>query len=121
MNVTLEEIEEQYIEKSAKLLELIERREGLIKILKQVSPTKTTEVRNLIADCDRLIEHTEQILELSKKQKEQLLVLQESENRLVQMTERIKPEFLKYVAENYPEKLDEMEELFTEEISEESH
>lgn len=121
MAQTLEEVEKNHVRESAKLLELIDKRAVLVNALKLAAPSKIKMVQQAISDMDKLIGRKEEILELIEEQKAQLLLLKKNENELVDMMERIKPEFLKYILEHHPEKLAEMEDLFCDKIDSDTH
>lgn len=118
---TLEEIEARYRLESDKLLKFIQRGSELTEILKFATTKHIKSVRIAISRNDKLIEETEKILELLENQRVEALKLKESETKLILMMEKMKPDFLKFLAENHPEKLDELEDLFCVEIESENH
>ncbi len=101
----------EYNRECAKLIELTERREEMINLLKIAKPSKIVEIREVIPRLDRLIKQTEEIIELSFE-----LVRHKRDHvrrcrRLEAMMEIILPELRKHLAENAPEKLEQLEAM----------
>jgi hypothetical protein len=119
--ISLEEIDRQYREAYATLLDRIAKRDEMKSLLKIAKPAKIAPLRDVIARFDKIIENVEQELELLTEMRRSRIELDERYEKLAQDMERMKPEFLTYIAENHPEKLAEMESLFGDEDSSKTH
>lgn len=119
--VSLEEIDRQYQESAALLLDRIAKRDELKSLLKIATPFKIAALREIISRFDKSIDSIEQELELIDKMRIQRLELDKNLEELEAMTEKMKPEFLDYVAKHHPDRLAEMEALFSNEDSSKSH
>lgn len=104
---------EVYEKECAKLLAKVSQRDELVKLLKIARPEKLGELRASIAKLDAFIAHTEEIIAMHYDiyQKRQDLWKQETE--LLAISEAIRPELLKYVAQHNPERLEELEAMFS--------
>lgn len=115
-----EEVQEaiaKYQESSDKLLEIIARRDKMKELLKIAQPSKVADVRKCIADCDDLIEKTEKIMEIELELIEQNRDLVRRSKRMEAFLDVAEPEFLKYIAENKPEKLEEVKAMLSDDKS----
>lgn len=113
--ISLEEIDRQYREAYAILLDRIAKRDEMKSLLKIAKPAKILPLRNAVARLDKIIENIEQELDLLTEMRRRRIELDERYEKLAQDMERMKPEFLTYIAEHHPEKLAEMESLFSDE------
>ena len=115
--ISLEEIDRQYRETAATLLERIAKRDELKTLLKIAKPAKIAPLRELLAQLDKIIEMIENELENLVKMREKRLEVDARNDELMATVDKIKPEFLAHIAEHHPEKLKEMKELFDDEDS----
>jgi len=102
------EMTDEYKDISAKLLELVEIREHLIKELKTAPPEKILELREGISLCDDAIEAAESYLEVEVELYRKGVKLDakiEEANRMNAIIDEKLPE---YVAKHQPEKLEEI-------------
>lgn len=99
---------ENYERESATLLELIEKREETVKLLKLATKERTAQVREVIAELDELIERTEQIVAMQYDLYLQRIDLLKQYIEAAEMTEKIQPELLQYLAENNPEAYEQL-------------
>ena len=104
---------EKYEQESAKLLEVLARRDRMIKLLKLATQPKIPMVRKAISRLDDIIEKTENIIEIAYKTYQLRQDLWRNDMELMAMCDAIKPELLKHVAENNPEKLEELEAMLS--------
>lgn len=104
---------EKYEQESAKLLEYLARRDEMIKLLKLATRPKIPMVREAIGELDEIIERTENIIAIAYKAYELRQQLWRDDMKLMAMCDAIKPELLKHVAENNPEKLEELEAMLS--------
>ena len=112
---SLEEIEAEYLKFSNILIGEIKQREELRGLLKIAKPEEIAEIRKRIAFFDKSIENSEQYLESLEQIRAARAKLDTRERGLFEIMEKMKPDLLKYIAENHPEKMAEMEELFVKE------
>jgi hypothetical protein len=94
---------EEYKKESETLLFHLQEREEMTRLLKIAHPSKVSEIREVIAGLDHLIERTEKIMQiiLEKYQLEQ-----EAEEHYLKVQAKMDkalPELLAYLAEHNPE------------------
>lgn len=104
---------ERYEEESRNLLELTKRREEAAKLLKMETKERVAGVIKLIGKIDEAIEHTEEIVELTYRIYQKRIEQWKRVTELMATTEIIKPLLLQHIAENNPEKYDEVEALLS--------
>lgn len=102
----------EYEKEAANLLERIEKRDEMAALLKVAKPSKIAGIREVVSRMNRGIEQTEILLELRAQAVEQRRDLDGQYRQLDETLNLIKPEFLKHIAEQHPEKLAEMTALF---------
>lgn len=95
------------------LLDRIAKRDETVGLLRIAKPSKIAPLRELISLLNTNIERTEEILAMIAKQ----IALERKADRdyrkAVEMADKIRPEFLKYIAEHRPEKLEELEAMLS--------
>lgn len=119
--ISLEEIDRRYAELTAVLLDRIRKRDEMIALLKIAKPAKISAIREVAARFDKLIEMIEAELQSFVEMRRKRIEIDENYEKLDAMMEKMKPEFLAYIAEQKPEKLEEMKLLFSGEDSIQSH
>ncbi|MBX7173554.1 MAG: hypothetical protein K1X72_21480 [Pyrinomonadaceae bacterium] len=95
MNENLKEIEEQVRQESVKLLQYIERRDKVLGILKYAPVSQRENIYQAINKLDKVIEDTEDILEILKKKYLRTLEIMESDNKLAETMDKIIPDLLR--------------------------
>ncbi|MBS1792452.1 MAG: hypothetical protein JSS81_01290 [Acidobacteria bacterium] len=95
------------------LLDLIERRDDLRRLLKIAQPQWIGPAREAIARVDDCIERTEVIMDLERQLYEETIKAEEEEARLAEMAEGIIDELRDHVARNNPEKLELLEAILS--------
>jgi hypothetical protein len=98
----------EYKDISAKLLDLVEIREQLIKELKIAPPEKILELREGISLCDTTIESAEKYLEVEVELYRKGVKLDEKLEEAARMNALIDEKLPAYVAKHKPEKLEEI-------------
>jgi hypothetical protein len=97
------ETTEEYQEESAKLFELLQRRDKMRELLKIAQPDKIAEVRRVIANLDSIIKQTEEIMEMIAKTHQKELELDKEYEELDRMNKIIEPLLLAHLKEHNPE------------------
>jgi len=97
------ETTDEYQKETAKLFELIQRRDEMHGLLKIAQPSKIAEVRRVIANLDGLIKQTEEIMEMVAAKYRLEIEAEKQDAVTMAMTEAILPELLAYLAEHNPE------------------
>ncbi len=103
MSEEIDKIDEDYQEEAASLLERIERREEMRELLKVAAPSKIPAIRAYIAKLDKIIEETEEIMEVLVKKRRLQAELEQEYEELDKMNKAIEPELLAYLEKNNPE------------------
>ena len=93
----------EYKEETAKLFELIQRRDEMRGLLKIAQPSKIAEVRKVIANLDNLIKETEGIMEIIARKHRMQIEYDKQCEELDKTVDAILPELLAYLAEHNPE------------------
>ncbi len=103
MNENLKEIEEQVRQESVKLLQYIEQRDKVLGILKYAPISQREKIYQTINKLDKVIEDTEDILEILKKKYLRVLEIKESDSKLAETMDKIIPDLLKSLESYYSE------------------
>lgn len=111
----------EYDAECEKMLRIIGERENVAAHLKIAAPAKISELRQLIQEYDELIELAEDYAALCYAVYEKAIECWKADLKLVRLVEAIEPEFLKYVAEHQPERLEEMQVLLADDGTNKSH
>jgi len=107
------EMDDDYLEEVEKLMETIEKREEMLKLLKVARLRHIPEIRECIAGLDKSIEATEHILELQAAKLRQEKILEEQLDELMTMTDQIEIEMREHLKKNKPEKLEMFEAMMS--------
>ena len=110
----LENAKKDYEEESANLLQMIEKREEMVGLLKIAKPDKIKAVQEIIRDCDESISQTEEILESISNLIRLLETAIKRNEELEVKLEVAQKEFLEYIKREKPEKLEEIEAMLFE-------
>jgi ribosomal protein L29 len=97
------ETTDEYKEETAKLFELMQRRDEMRGLLKIAQPSKIAEVRKTIATLDNLIKETEEIMEIIARKHRMEIELDKRYEELDKTVDAVLPELLAYLAEHNPE------------------
>jgi hypothetical protein len=103
----------KYNEEAEKLLELIAEREKHVELLKYARPEKIAAIRKYIVGLDGVIESTEKIMEIHLEAHRKRLKLDKMLAELETIGAKVERGLLKYVAENKPEKLEEIKAMLS--------
>ena len=102
----LEEIEVEIRQESVKLLQYIEQRDKLERLLNYAPVMQLEKIHQALARLDKVITDTEDILEILKKKYSKTTEMVENDDKLNQMMDKIVPELLKFINEEEAEELD---------------
>ena len=103
----------KYRENYEILLELVERRKEMLRLLKIAQPENVPRVQKAIAEIDKTIGRTETIMALER---EVFLERQKADkqwNELTDLADKIEPELRAYIAEHHPEKLELLDAMLS--------
>jgi len=110
----LEDAKKDYEKESSNLLQMIEKREELVSLLKIAKPDKIKAVQEFIRHCDESISQTEAILESISNLIRLLETAIKRDEELAVKLEIAQEEFLEYIKREKPEKLEEVEAMLFE-------
>lgn len=111
-----EEVQEalaDYEESAARLLDAVARRDEMVALLKIAQPSKRAAVRQCIADCNDVIERTENSLEYHTAHVESARRMVRHYLKLGALCDFLEPQLIAHVAENNPEKLELLEAMLS--------
>lgn len=100
----LEEIEAEIRQESVKLLQYIDQRDKLERLLNYAPVMQLEKIHQALARLDKVITDTEDILEILKKKYLKTSELIVNDNKLDQMINKMVPELLKFMNEENSEK-----------------
>lgn len=110
----LENAKKDYEEESANLLQMIEKREEIVRLLKIAKPDKIKDVQELIRDWDESIAQTEEILESISNLIQKIEAAIKHDEELAVKVEIIQKELIEYVKKEKPENLEALEAMLFE-------
>ncbi|MCD9187677.1 MAG: hypothetical protein LUM44_14755 [Pyrinomonadaceae bacterium] len=110
----LENAKKDYEEESANLLQMIEKREEMVRLLKIAKPDKIKDIQELIRGLDESIAQTEEIMESISNLIEKIEAAIKHDEKLAVTVEIIQKELIEYVKREKPEKLEELEAMLFE-------